>query len=73
MIRNLRSGETIQTPVAFVVGKCDVWLHLLNGKSLCKPVRDGKLDIAAVEENSSVVRELLYRLCPAALSLTQKP
>jgi len=64
-IRNLRSGETIQTPVAFIVGKCDVWLHLLNGKSLCKPVHDGKLDVAAVEENSSIIRELLYRLLSA--------
>jgi hypothetical protein len=63
-IRNLRAGETIQTPVAFIVGKCDVWLHLLNGKSMSKPVSDGKLDIAAVEENSSTIRELLYRLCP---------
>jgi hypothetical protein len=63
-IRNLRPGETIQTPVAFIVGKCDVWLHLLNGKPLSKPVCDGKLDIVAVEENSSTIRELLYRLCP---------
>jgi hypothetical protein len=63
-IRNLRSGETIQTPVAFVVGKCDVWLHLLNGKPPQSPIRDGKLDMATVEENSAQVRELLYRLCP---------
>jgi hypothetical protein len=67
-IRNLRSGETIQTPVAFVVGKCDVWLHLLNGKSLCRPVYDGKLDIAVVEENSSTIRELLNRLCPPLIA-----
>jgi len=64
MIRNLRSGETIQTPVAFVVGKCDVWLHLLNGKVPQSPLRDGTLDMAVVEENSAQVRELLYRLCP---------
>jgi hypothetical protein len=63
-IRNLRSGEKIQTPVAFIVGKCDVWLHLLNGKPLRDSVQDGKLNIAAVEENSSIIRELLYRLCP---------
>jgi hypothetical protein len=68
MIRNLRSGENIQTPVAFVVGKCDVWLHLLNGKPLRDPVQDGKLDIAAIEENSSVVRALMYQLCPAVVA-----
>ena len=68
MIRNLRSGENIQTPVAFVVGKCDVWLHLLNGKPLRDTVLDGKLDIAAVEENSSVVRAIMYQLCPAVVA-----
>ncbi len=68
MIRNLRSGETIQTPVAFVVGKCDVWLHLLNGKPPQSPIRDGKLDMAAVEESSAQVRELLYHLCPAVVA-----
>jgi hypothetical protein len=68
MIRNLRSGETIQTPVAFVVGKCDVWLHLLNGKSLGNPVHDGKLDIAVIEKNSSVVRALMYQLCPGVVA-----
>jgi DNA-directed RNA polymerase subunit RPC12/RpoP len=68
MIRNLRSGENIQTPVAFVVGKCDVWLHLLNGKPLRDPVLDGKLDIAAIEENSGVVRAIMYQLCPAVVA-----
>ena len=68
MIRNLRSGENIHTPVAFVVGKCDVWLHLLNGKTLGDPVRDGKLDIAIIEENSSVVRALMYQLCPGVVA-----
>ncbi len=68
MIRNLRSGETIETPVAFVVGKCDVWLHLLNGKPPQSPIRDGKLDMAEVEENSAQVRELLYHLCPAVVA-----
>jgi hypothetical protein len=68
MIRNLRSGENIQTPVAFVVGKCDVWLHLLNGKPLRDPVLDGKVDIAAIEENSGVVRAIMYQLCPAVVA-----
>ena len=68
MIRNLRSGETIQTPVAFVVGKCDVWLHLLNGKAPQNPIRDGKLDKTAIEANSARVRELLYELCPAVVA-----
>jgi hypothetical protein len=68
MIRNLRSGETINTPVAFVVGKSDVWLQLLNGTPLREPLRDGKLDKTAVEENSNSVRQLVHRLCPAVVA-----
>ena len=68
MIRNLRPGETINTPVAFVVGKCDVWLQLLNGTPLREPLRDGTLNKIAVEENSNVVRELVHRLCPAVVA-----
>lgn len=63
-IRNMRPGERIQTPFAFIVGKYDAWLQLLDGKTLRETVHNGKLDISAIEENSSVIRELLYRLCP---------
>src|SRR5438477_12900919 len=68
IIRNLRAGELIDTPVAFVVGKCDVWLQLLNGKALREPLRDGKLDNAALEENSASIRELLHSLCPTVVA-----
>jgi hypothetical protein len=68
MIRNLRSGETIQTPVAFIVGKSDAWPHLLNGKPLQNPLRDGKIDMAIIEENSGIVRALLYQHCPAVVA-----
>jgi len=67
-IRNLRAGETIQTPVAFIVGKCDAWIHLLKGSPLRDPVCDGKLDIAVIEENSAVIRALIYQLCPAVVA-----
>lgn len=67
-IRNLRSGESIQTPVAFVVGKCDVWLHLLNGKPLQNPLRNGEIDLTIIQENSNLVRELVYQLCPAVVA-----
>lgn len=68
VIRNLRPGEPIETPVAFVVGKSDVWLQLLNGKPLREPVHGGKLDVPAVEENSRTVRELLHELCPSVVA-----
>src|SRR5579862_5410635 len=68
VIRNLRAGELINTPVAFVVGKSDVWLQLLNGKALLEPLHDGKLDRTALEENSATIRELLHKLCPAVVA-----
>lgn len=68
VIRNLRPGEPITTPVAFVVGKSDVWLQLLDGKPRREPLHDGKVDLAAVEENSRVVRDLLHSLCPAVVA-----
>jgi hypothetical protein len=63
-IRNLRSGETIQTPVAFIVGKSDVWTHLLNGETLRPPVANGKIDLAAIDRNSEIIRGLLFELSP---------
>ena len=67
-IRNLRSGEPITTPVAFVVGKCDAWLQLLNGKPLRDPSPHGRLNKAAIEENSNQVRALMHELCPAVVA-----
>lgn len=68
LIRNLRSSEDIQTPVAFVVGKCDAWLHLLNGTALRNPVSGGKLNADAIQENSNAVRALVYHLCPGVVA-----
>lgn len=67
-IRNLRPNEPVNTPIAFVVGKCDVWLQLLNGQPLHQPLRDGTLDRTAVEQNSNIVRELMHRLCPSVVA-----
>src|SRR6185312_8154961 len=41
---------------------------LLNGKTLREPFHDGKLDEAALEENSNTIRELLHKLCPAVVA-----
>jgi len=65
VIRNLRAGEPIDTPVAFIVGKYDVWRQLLNDRPLREPLHDGKLDEAALEENSNVIRDLL---CPTVVA-----
>ena len=68
VIRNMPPGEQIDTPVAFVVGKSDVWLQLLQGKPLREPLQNGKLDDAALAGNSAMIRELLQALCPAVVA-----
>lgn len=68
IIRNFQPGEHFNTPVAFVVGKSDAWIHLMNGQPLLEPVRDGKLERAVIEENSSNVCALLNRLCPPVVA-----
>ncbi len=67
-IRNLRPNEPINTPIAFVVGKCDVWLQLLNGRPLQRPLRDRTLVNSVVEDNSNIVRDLMHQLCPSVLA-----
>ncbi|HLX70854.1 MAG TPA: hypothetical protein VKV04_14600, partial [Verrucomicrobiae bacterium] len=39
-----------------------------RSKQLLEPLHDGKLDRTALEENSTTVRELLHKLCPAVVA-----
>jgi DNA-directed RNA polymerase subunit RPC12/RpoP len=67
-LRNLRAGEKLRTPVAFVVGKCDAWISLLDGSPIRNPVHKGWLDMAALETNSARLRALMYEVCPAVVA-----
>ena len=67
-IRNLRPHEVFSTPIAFVVGKCDAWLPLLNGQPITQPIHTGILDQGAIDRNSTIVRELMHRLCPSVVA-----
>ncbi|HTB84972.1 MAG TPA: hypothetical protein VK742_15055 [Candidatus Sulfotelmatobacter sp.] len=67
-IRNLPHGKMIDTPVAFVVGKSDVWISLLNGIQLKNPLVDGKVAHDIIAENSGIIRQLLLKLCPAVVA-----
>lgn len=62
-VLGLAPSERIQTPLAFIVGKSDAWSHLLP-EPLEPTVRDGALDLAAVDRNSARVRTTLHELCP---------
>ena len=67
-IRNLRSGEKIPTPLAVLVGKCDAWLHLLEGGPLVHPLANGALSSDAIHINSRRIREFLVSACPTVVA-----
>lgn len=64
-LTGLGASGKLGTPLAFVVGKYDVWERLLPRHELADPMSGaGGLDLAAVEQNSGAVRRLLGRLMP---------
>jgi hypothetical protein len=64
----LDARQRIATPFAVLVGKSDTWLHLLGAEPIEPPVRNGKLDAAAIERNSKRVRDLLLSICPSIVA-----
>ncbi|MEY3957590.1 MAG: hypothetical protein RJA37_193 [Verrucomicrobiota bacterium] len=66
-VLGLSHEQRIATPLAFVVGKCDTWAHLLPSP-LEPVVRDGGLDLAALDRNSDRVRHVLAELCPGLVA-----
>jgi DNA-directed RNA polymerase subunit RPC12/RpoP len=67
-IRNLAPGDSVNTPMAFVVGKADAWSHLLGERALLNPIQNGALNLEAFEDNSARVRKLVYELCPSVVA-----
>lgn len=61
----LPRSERIATPIALLVGKCDVWASIFDPKKLPDPVVDGKLDLARIDANSDYLRSLLLDFCPS--------
>jgi len=69
-VLGLAQDERIRTPLAFVVGKSDIWEPLLD--SPLEPViRAGGLDLAAVARNSARVRAVLATLCPGLVAAAE--
>ena len=60
--------EKIDTPMALVVGKCDVWQGLLGEIKFADPVGDAVLDLGAIKKNSAIVRALLKEIAPAIVA-----
>ena len=75
-ILNLPPGEPIKTPLAVMVGKCDLWEEFLGENALRPIIQNGQLSKAAVDANSAIVRAFLMKmhptLCTTAESLSNK-
>jgi hypothetical protein len=63
-LRGVDFREKIHTPLAVVVGKCDVWSSLLEGEQLENPVEHGVLNLKKLHHNSERIRRLLLELVP---------
>lgn len=68
-IRNLGPDAQLDVPLAFLVGKHDAWGGIFDDpKAQPRPVvRDGKLDLEAIDENSWQARVFLNHFCPSVV------
>lgn len=60
--------EKAATPLALVVGKCDVWQGILDNCEFMNPVRPEGLDLGIVQANSDLVREMLLTIVPGVVA-----
>ena len=67
-IQRLRPDQKIKAPLAVILGKCDAWMHLLPNITLAQPVENGRLNLATLFKNSTMVRNLLTDICPGVVA-----
>lgn len=75
-ILNLPPGERIKTPMAVLIGKCDLWESYLStpeggGRPLLPTVADGKLIKENVKINSDRLRKMLMKIQPTLCSTAE--
>jgi hypothetical protein len=61
-------GRKIETPLAMLIGKCDVWKHLVDWPAFVSPLRNGHLDHAIVDANSERLREFMIKVDPVIVA-----
>ena len=64
----LEPGRKIDVPLAVLIGKCDVWKHLVEWDQFKNPLQNGKIDHALVDANSARLREFLTQVDPAIVA-----
>lgn len=67
-VLGLNATTKLDTPLAVVVGKFDVWRELVAADSLAQPLIGNEFDQYAVNKNSELVRELMLEICPQIIA-----
>jgi hypothetical protein len=60
--------DKIRTPLALLVGKCDVWQDLVGKEHFVNAVRGGVLDLGIVRRISDLLRSKLLEIVPAVVA-----
>jgi hypothetical protein len=63
-LRGLPPGRRISTPLAILIGKCDIWRHLIDWQRITSPVRNGHVDGSIVDANSALLRDFMLEIDP---------
>lgn len=66
----LDAREKIDTPLAMIIGKCDLWSSLLP-RPLVDPLATGGLSLDAIEKNSASIREFLMKTSPSVVGAAE--
>jgi len=64
---NVDARDRIDTPLAMIIGKFDLWAGLMDPPLLDPVTRDG-LDLDAIESNSARIREFLLGTSPGVVA-----
>ena len=69
-ILSVEPSKRIDTPIAIILGKCDIWRNLLK-ENFENPIKDGYLDLSIVDSNSEKLRRFMLSIDPSIPSGAQ--